>query len=247
MTPILPSLFFAGNYFGSRLNHDHYEILTVQHIPRKERDGESALMDKKWFDYRLMHPMQATYYLVHLYREAYRDFVRRSMNYEAAPYSQAIKERDFVLAREKLSFWRLRRTIDQLGMRYDFFLRFAMSYLHKMIGNGKVYPPRPSMLMKEELLGEALAAWEDMCESSLQFAQSPSYRVSQFNQCFRADQKAHEQFVIGQIKKRRVPRYSLHAAIYLYDVVSIEAALQAFDVQTVEGALAEVSFSSDDK
>lgn len=247
MPPKLPSLFFAGNYFGSHFNHDHYEILTVQHIPRKERDAESALMDKKWFDYRLMHPMQATYYLVHLYRGAYKDFVRRSMNFEAAPYSQAIKERDFVLAREKLSFWRLRRTIDQLGMRYDFFLRFAMSYLHKMIANGKVYPPRPSMLMKEELLGEALVAWQDMCDSSMQYAQSPSFRVSEFCQCLRADQRAHEQFVIGQIQKRRVPRFGLHAAIYLYDVVSVEAALQAFDPGVVEGALAEVTYLPDDK
>ena len=154
-----PSLFWAGNNYGSQFQPDHYEILTIQKISRKEREGESALMDVKWYDYRLMHPMQATYYLVHLYRKAYRDFIRRSLDAARAPYSQGIKERDFLDSREHMALWRLRRTIDQLGMPYDFFLAFAMKWLHKMIGDGKVYPPRPAMLGKnQELMGDALAS-----------------------------------------------------------------------------------------
>ena len=238
-----PSLFWAGNYYGSHFQPDHYEILTVQKIPGKERKDESALMDVKWYDYRLMHPMQATYYLVHLYRQAYRDFIRRSMDVAKAPYVQAIKERDYLDSRECLAFWRLRRTIDQLGMRYDFFLGFAMKWLHKMIGNGKVYPPRPAMLSKnQELMGAALVAWDDLCKSSMQVAQSPSYRVSNFNHRASAHQRAHEAFVVSQLMKRAHPHFGLNAAMYLYDVVSIETALEAFGGELVHRAIEGVNF-----
>lgn len=241
MPQVPKSLFWAGNYYGSQLLPDHYEILTVKEIPHKERNGESALMEVKWFDYRLMHPMQATYYFAHLYKQAYKDFIRRSMNYEAAPYVQAFKERDFLDSRERMSFWRLRRLVDQLGMRYDFFLHFAMNHLHKMIGGGKVYPPRPAMLGKnEDLLEAAVVAWDDLCASSLQIAASSSYRVAQFSHRFSKHQRAHEQFVIKQLRRRRQPHYGLHAAMYLYDVVRIEAALEAFSEETVMRAIGEV-------
>lgn len=237
--PSLPSLFWSGNYYGSRLNPDHYEILTIQHVPNKERKDESALMQSKWFDYRLMHPMQATYYFVQCYRNAYRDFMRRTMNHEAAPFAKAIKERDFLDSREKLSFWRLRQLVDKLGMRYDFFLHHAMSHMHKMIGSGKVYAPRPAHLGKDEVLMERVVmAWDDLCASSMQVAQSVSYRVSEFDHPMSVHQRAHEQFVIAQLLRRKHPHFGLHAALYLYDVVSIEAALQAFDQQTVEQAVA---------
>lgn len=238
-----PSLFWAGNYYGSHFQPDHYEILTIQKVSRKEREGESALMDVKWYDYRLMHPMQATYYLVHLYRKAYRDFIRRSLDAARAPYSQGIKERDFLDSREHMALWRLRRTIDQLGMPYDFFLAFAMKWLHKMIGDGKVYPPRPAMLGKnQELMGDALAAWEDLCNSSMQIARSPSFRVSNFNHQASAHQRAHEAFIVAQLKKRHHPHFGLHAALYTYDVVSIETALQEFGAEVVQRAIEDVCF-----
>lgn len=236
--PSLPPLLWAGNFYGSRLNQDHYEILTIQHVAPKERAGELELMETKWFDYRLMHPMQATYYFVQCYRNAYRDFMRRSMNYEAAPYAKAIKEADFLDSREKMAFWRLRRLVDKLGMRYDFFLHHAMSHMHKMIGNGKVYAPRPSHLGKDEILMERVVLeWDDLLAGSMQIAQSPAFRVSQFNHAFSAHQKAHERFVIGQIKRRQQPHYGLHAALYLYDVVRMETAIQEFEQHTVERAI----------
>lgn len=241
MNPSLPKLFlhWSGNYFGSKFKPDHFEALTIQHIPKKELVCESQLMQTKWFDYRLMHPMHATYYFIKLYHEAYRDFCRRSMNHEAAAYVRCIKEPDFLDCREKLSFWRLRQAIDALGMRYDFFLRFAMKWIHRMIGAGKVYPPRPSMLSKNaDLLGAAMLAWDELCCASLQFASSPYFRVSNYVQC--QCQKAHQTFVIGQIKRRRIPHYSLHAALYLYDIVSIEAAIENFGEQTVSRAINEV-------
>lgn len=242
-SPSLPPLLWAGNYYGSRLNQDHYEILTIQHIAPKERAGELDLMQSKWFDYRLMHPMQATYYFVQCYRKAYRDFMHRTMNFEAAPYAKAIKEQDFLLSRERMAFWRLRRTVDKLGVRYDFFLHHAMSRLHIMIGSGKVYAPRPSHLDKDqELLEQVMLAWDDLCAASLQMAQSPCYRVSNFNTGLQFHQRAHERFILEQLKRRKHPHFGLHAAMYMHDLVSFEAAVQEFGVEIVREAAKLVSY-----
>ena len=69
MSQALPKyLDWAGHFYGDGLDLEHYEILTVQYIPKKERAAETHLMTTKWFDYRLMHPMKANYYFFRLYK-----------------------------------------------------------------------------------------------------------------------------------------------------------------------------------
>lgn len=234
-----PKPTWLGNFFGSNLGFLNYEVLTIQHINYKESRIEPALMETKWFDYRRLHPMQATYYFVKCYNDAYRDFYRKAINAEAAPFVRGIKEHDFLDAKEKMTFWRLRQNCDKVGLPYDFFLRFAMSRHHRVIGDGKVYAPRPTMFVKnEELFAEAMIAWEEQCAATLQIATDSYYRTSQYTGS--RDQQAHEAFVIEQIARRRVPHYALHAAMYLYDVVRIEEALRRFDEQTVAMAIREV-------
>jgi hypothetical protein len=230
---------WLGSFYGGSLGFLNYEVLSIQNIPQKDLAKEAELMSVKWFDYRRLHPMQATYYFVKCYTDAYRDFCRKAINAETAPYVRAIKQHDFLEAKEKLSFWRMRQLCDRMGMRYDFFLSFAMSWLHKMIGDGKVYPPRPSQIMNnEDLIASAMLAWEEQCQVSMQVASDLYYRVSNFTGS--RDQQAHEAFVIGQVKSRNVPQYSLHAALYLYDVVRVEEALRHFDARVVNMAINEV-------
>lgn len=239
-----PKATWLGSFYGGSLGFLNYEVLAIQHIPHKELAGEADLMASKWFDYRRLHPMQATYYFVKCYTEAYRAFCRRAVNADTAPFVKCIKGHDFLEAREKLSFWRLRRLCDQMGMRYDFFLTFAMTHLYRMQDeSGKIYPPRPAMLLKnEDLIAEAMLAWEEQCKISMQVASDPYYRVSNYTGS--RDQQAHEAFVIGQIRARRVPQYSLHAALYLYDAVRIEEALRQFSESVVIAAIKEVSLSN---
>lgn len=236
-----PKPSWLGHHFGGALSFPHYEVLTIQHIPHKELANEAQLMTTKWFDYRRLHPMQATYYFVKCYNDAYRNFCRMAIDADRAAFVRGIKGHDFLMSREKLSFWRLRRLCDQFGMRYDFFLGFAMRRLHRMTSEeGKVYAPRPSMLGRDEnLLADALIAWEEQCAISMQIATDSYYRVANFNGS--RDQIAHEAFVLDQIAKRRVKRFSLHAALYVYDVVRLEEALRVFGPELVEEAISEVN------
>lgn len=62
-------------------------------------------------------------YLLSAFQNEYRNFYRKAIDHKAAEFVKPIKERDFLLSREALSFWRLRQAVDALGMRYDFYLK----------------------------------------------------------------------------------------------------------------------------
>lgn len=226
---------WSCNFYGDGFPHAVYEALTVQYVPKKERQGESMLMQSKWFDYRLMHPMQATYYFMELYDQAYKNFFRKAISMEKAPFVRVIKEKDFLLSRERLSFWRLRRLADQLGMRYDFFLTFAMSHKYRMMAGGRVIPPRPSQIYSDELVDDALLAWEELGQSRTQFAQDEYFKIANFN----GDivQKDYEQSIMKAIGLKRAPQYALSVAIYAENAVRIESALQHFPQSVVSEAI----------
>lgn len=226
---------WAGHFYGNDLDLEHYEILTIQYIPKKERKLETQLMTTKWFDYRLMHPMQATYYFFRLFKNEYRNFYRKAIDHKAAEFVKPIKERDFLLSREALSFWRLRQAIDALGMRYDFYLKTAFDKCFKVIANGRPLPPRPAQLKKEELLIEVFHGWESYCQASLQIAKSPYFTATLFhNSPMQVD---YEDFIVKQVRMRQVQHYALGTCIYRYDALRIEKALESFDISIINQAI----------
>lgn len=234
MTQVTPT--WLGSFFGADLGFLNYEILTIQHIPRKELKEEPALMRTKWFDYRRLHPMQATYYLADCYNRAYGDFMAMCIDRDLK-HMRGFKGKDFLNAREKLSFWRLRQLCDRLGIRYDFFMRHAMRWCFK---NGWTRAPRPQHITSnEDLITDAMLAWEEECAAALQVARDPWFLVQ--NYAGHEDQRAHEQFVVAQIKTRRHPQYALNAALYVHDVLRIEEAIREFDLWRIHDAIGQVS------
>lgn len=226
---------WAGHFYGNDLDLEHYEILTVQYIPKKERKVETQLMTTKWFDYRLMHPMQATYYFFRQFKSEYRNFYRKAIDHKAADFVKPIKEQDFLLSREALSFWRLRQAVDALGMRYDFFLKTAFDKCFKVIANGRPLPPRPAQLKKEELLIDVYHEWESLCGASLQIAKSPYFTASCFHNS--AMQLDYEEYIVNQVRKRQAQHYALGTCIYRYDALRLEKAIEAFDISIINLAI----------
>ncbi len=232
---------WAGNFFGGGLDFEHYEILMIQYVPKKDRKIETQLMTTKWFDYRLMHPMMATYYFYKLYKVAYQNFFRKAIDHEAAEFVRPIKvnpkthQEDFLLSREAMTFWRLRQAVDALGMRYDFFLNYAFEHCFRVLAGGKVMAPRPAHLKSEDMLANAYIAWEAICDSTLQIACSPYFTASHY--VHSSMQQDYEDFIVKQIQRRRVPYYSLSACLYLYDAIRIEKALFVFDEFVIQNAI----------
>jgi hypothetical protein len=233
-------LAWLPSFFNDNLAFDHYEILTVNKVPLKDRKKESELMASKWFDYRLMHPMMATYYFYHLYVQEFQAFLAKTVNRDTATFIFPFKGEarfDFLKAREALSIWRLRQQADLLGIRYEFFLKTAFNKMYRMIANGRVVPPRPAMFNKVEFLSEIHIEWEAMCKAVIQFACSPYFTVSCFeNSLMQLD---YESYMVRQVWSRRIPYYSLSACLHKYEAIRIERAFKEFDPQTIQLAINE--------
>lgn len=227
---MLLSLFWAPDFYGRDLKQSQLEKLLKTKIPLDEREDEASLTQTKWFDYRFMHPLQATYYLASCYLFTSFDFKRRLAKVRK-PWKPS-EPWDFLEAPDALDFWRLRRSIDRVGLRYDIFMHFAMMHLLRV--GGREERPAPSVAQYLELSrDDACVAWiqasfEKMCGKELQIAQEPIYRVTNFCSEAKVHQEAHEQYVIDQLAKRPDPHVGLHAAIYELGVLREESALEAF-------------------
>jgi hypothetical protein len=230
-----PSPIWLGPFFGSNFGFYNYEILTIQRISPDLWREESALMRTKWFDYRRLHPLQATYYLAHCYNQSYRQLITMCHDRAAGRRMRAFRGSDFLEHRERLSFWRLRQLCDRLGMRYDFLACHAMRWGFK---RGWTRGPRPQHLYtNEDLIADTVIAWQDECAEILQVARDPWFRVENFTG--HADQLEHERFVVGQVA-RRASRHALTAALYAHDAIRVEEAIRAFGAQAVDDALDRV-------
>lgn len=215
-------------FYGHDLSLYELEVLSIQHIPRAEMQGEAALLNTKWFDYTRIHPMKATYYFVDCYDKAYGEFMRRALDMNKRHMS-SFKGKDFLKHRERMSYWNLRRMCDSFGVRYDFFLREAMNWC---INQGWIYPPRPSHILKNEaMITDVMILWEEELANSLQVPKDDWFRTQRFAGC--SNQLRFEEFVVNQIKMRRLPQYSLSASLYIYDTLRVERAIQEFGADMV--------------
>lgn len=217
-----------GPYFGSSLTFNDCEVLAIQNIDHKLRGKESRLYSMKWFDCRQMHPTQATYLLAHLYSRAYADFMSTCAD-RGLRFMAGFKGKDFFLSRERKSFWRLRQRIDELGIPYDFFLRAAMNW---HIAAGWKQPPRPAHISSnDEMTLEITNLWELECRAKLPFAASLRYTAENFVGA--PDQIEYEETLTTRIMQRPVPKYALHAALYVYGALRIETALRQCSSEAV--------------
>jgi len=223
-----------GDFYGHDLSFLRCEVAAIANIDGKLLKREPELLTTKWFDYRRMHPTKATYLFAQCYLKAYQDFMVTTLDYQRGKFMRPFKgSEDFMQAKEKKALWMLRQTGDQLGIRYNFFLRFAMNW---MMARSWHHAPRPSHInANEEMLAEMVIAWEEECRNSLQICQDQRYLAA--NWFGHADQIAYEQFLITQIKQRRHAHYSLAAALYTHGVLRIEAAIQNFPPGTLDQAL----------
>lgn len=222
-----------GPFFGQELTTEECEVLAIANIDRKLLACETALYDQKWFDYRPLHPVMATYLCAHHYNRAYGDFMGQCFAH-GKRFMVGFKGKDFMNAREKKSFWKLRQKIDELGIRYEFFLREAMNWC---IENGWQQPPRPAHIVtNDEMIVEITNRWALECRAKIQFAVSPRFTTAQF--VGGADQLAYEEYLMTSIMKKPHPKFALHAALYIYDALRIEAALINLPLSTIEEAIA---------
>lgn len=224
MNIVLPT--WLGGYFGSDYSFETYEKLTLTSFDEGSRLKESECMDKRWFDYIRLHPLQATYYLVSCYASKYISYYKKYIDADASP--TGIKDPNFLHSRECRTFWNLRQFCDLEGFEYEWLIDTFMEY-RLVSGEFKHRLPRPCHLMpKNEIELQAVRTLWRMHNNGevLRTAKDPYFLI--FNWEGDPQQQRYEAFLIEQIKGKEVKRFALKDYVYNRQILRLEAVLKHF-------------------
>lgn len=160
----------------------HYSTLTWDSIKPSLTEGESALYNTKWWDYRFLHPMEATYLFAAEYVKAYTAVMRRRVDIKRVGNIRPLKNKDFLKCDQKVitGMWKARRYADACGIPYNFWCIQALVYAEVMNWN---YMPKPFQLYVNNAKGEGfvtmvefvLRSWDERQQSVVQHATHPFY------------------------------------------------------------------------
>ena len=214
-----------------RLTRDDCEALALTKIHANVRKEESALMATRWFDYRLLHPVQATLFFARVYENAIRDIHARTKDQLEAESVLVLDDANVLNTRDGTSYWQARQACDRIGCRYDFALRWIMN---RYTDRGWQVFPRPNQLYGVELVMDLADAWAIECSASLQFPISPFYRTEHY--VGHPDQDAYQAWLVGQIKSRTAEHWRPLSRAMGERVIDVDLALREFGPEATSKA-----------
>lgn len=185
------------DYLGASLTWDDCEMLALARISEPHRREEPSLFATKWFDYRHLHPVSATYMFAARYAEAVREIYAQTKDRDEAETAYTFSPDDVFLSRELIGFWIARQAFDRIGVRYEFGLRYVMT---RFSTRGWRMFPRPNQLYSEELILDVRDAWAAECKNSLQIAKHERFSVA--NYIAHPDQISYQEWLLQQTQTR---------------------------------------------
>lgn len=213
------------HFYGCDLPAKMLEMKGMR-IDPEHREGEAHLMRVRWFDYRQMHPVTATYFFAECYRLQTAKFYEQMVDIRTVEEARAFTPDDIFMSRDLTAMWLARRCADEHSLPYPFVLRFAQD---RFFARTQHNFPRPNQLYGEEFEIDLLAAWRELLARSLTVAESPRYRMKAWQGAL--DQAQHVKFVVDQIRARPAPRHRLIARMLRDDVLSVGIAASQFSEQ----------------
>lgn len=199
----------VSTYYGSGRSRAEYVDLALEKVPEHLRENEADLRLTRWFDYRFMTPAEATSLFAAEYRHAYIEAFKRTRDIRKAHEIRPFSPEDIFASKELSAMWQARQAADEIGCKYDFYLRFAfLRFEHR----GWRFFPRANHLSAEELVLDARDAWFVECRASLQVARLPLYRADAYDAL--PEQREYYEWLCGQVKQREHPHLALAGLVY---------------------------------
>jgi hypothetical protein len=223
-----------GNYFGSDLTTQDCERIFLQsNLPISLAKTEAGMMRVKWFDYREIHYVKATYLFASLYRRAYQSMTGKVIDSDRAPFVRGFKGDDLfeLNPRETKGFWKARYTADRLCIPYDFFIEYAMNWAIDRLWKRF---PRPTQLYSKPLLEDMIVAWGERCAASIPLPIDSRFYLQ--NYAGHDDQDAFQAWLCASISKRANPEFALATHMHINPMISEEAAARYLDADTITRA-----------
>lgn len=217
-------------FFGKGLPPKLLELKGFK-IDPEHREGEARLARTRWFDYRGMHPVEATYLFAHFYKEQTARFYESVIDIRTVENVLAFKPDDIFDSRDLTSMWLARRCADHYRVPYPFVVRFAQD---RFFNRAQPSFPRPNQLYGEEFETDLVAAWREQVSRQITYSTQPRYRVGAWTG--EAHQAAHIKFVITQIQARPAPRHKLLARMMAEGVLNKRLVARHFSQQEADDA-----------
>lgn len=202
------------HFIGSDLDRAEMDLRGIRIAP-EHREGEARLMTTRWFDYRDMHPVAATYLFAHFYVEQTRKFYIQNVDIRTVEDARAFTPDDIFMSRDLTSMWLARRAADELGLPYPFVLQFAQS---RFLSRLQHRFPRPNQLYGEEFEIDVAAAWQERLGCQLTYSTQARYKASAWAR--QLAQAQHIKFVVQQVKRRPGPHHRILARLFNEDVLA---------------------------
>ncbi|WP_028449687.1 hypothetical protein [Chitinibacter tainanensis] len=178
MENISPADFLGTAFYGCDKSLPEMDSIYAART-LKTRSVEAELYETKWFDYRFLHPVMATYWFNHCYIMAYRQFfVRTRYDYKMAEVKMPLKDAlDPFANKHTTSIVRARQQADRHGIPYDFFCNSIMRIAEEQCWERH---PLPAQLYSDDI-GEAMGEdWKKHQSAAMRDPVDPRYHASQF-------------------------------------------------------------------
>lgn len=187
--------------FGLDMAEERYDILAFRHVRPEWREYETSLMTSKWWDYRFMNPVAATYLYAHYYREEFKAMYRKAINHKAAEFINPLKVNDLFMGKPALisGMWRGRQHADAMGIPYNLYIRFAMEA--RMAYWARAAMPQPQHLYSEMVTDIVQAKWLEHLEGFFMTGHHEAYKVANYAHLTTQDQ--HIEWLFTQAAKRQ--------------------------------------------
>lgn len=234
-----------GDVPGADRTLDEMERLLWTLWPVKERNLEPGLMVKKWWDYRVLHPVQATYLFAGILTNQVRDFIRSHINDAPARITENGKVVDWHMIKSgdvfeppahasRHAYWkrkvdgliRARQAADAEGIDYSTFISVGLRHFYQGAGSyvlakRNAIMPEPNLLYGEAVLAEILGWWAQMIMTRVQHAHHPRYLLP--NDDGHPDIATHRDWLIQQLCLRSAPELAA-ANLVRRDLLSVDDA-----------------------
>lgn len=215
MTPDQEALEYFGPFIGSELTDAECHDLGFSRLKRKAYKGREAFLYRvKWFDYRTLHPVKATYLFAHMFIEEYRAAYKLRIDVDRGNYVRPYKGTGDIFHEKtnkqiSSAMWRARQAADLRGIPYNLYC-YAIFRWTEIVNFSNL--PRPNHFYSEEMRDKATEYWLDVSHAATVLPKLPTYRVENFKGT--KDQRAAHKYLINMLKARQDPRYLMQRLVY---------------------------------
>lgn len=205
---------------GTEITQQDMDALSIQFIPFDVLADEALLFQTKHWDYRFMHPVEATQRYTQAYKAAYKRATARRLDVYIGRNVKGVKKDQFweLTASEITSLWKGRQMADRMGCDYDFYCEHVMQFASKAL-YARLPRPQGCYAHKSPASVEGMPtmiefigmSWAERSKTQTIYATHEGYQIA--NYCGGHEQNLYLNYLVQRVRHSNLPEGALASAI----------------------------------